>query len=154
MRGRGGAATTGGHRQWSSLVEPREHAVRTGRRQHGVRGAVVVGGALYAGLLGLVGDAAVTVSTCGAGQAQALHEQLEAGAADAVLDDGLACLVQCARVRLAGSALQVGDRVLEGVDRTFGVESREVAATELASVANATRVRPLLVAELADTVDP
>ena len=147
MRGRGGAATTGGHRQWSSLVEPREHAVRTGRRQHGVRGAVVVGGAL------LVGDAAVTVSTCGAGQAQALHEQLEAGAADAVLDDGLACLVQCARVRLAGSALQVGDRVLEGVDRTFGVEAREVAATELASVANATRVRRLLVAESADTVD-
>ncbi len=114
------------------------------------RTACMVGGALYAGLLGLVGEAALAVGTGGAGQA--LRQQLEAGAGDAVLDDGLACLVESARVRRAGSALQVGCRVLEGVDRTFDAEAREVAATELASGAGATRVRRSLVAESADTV--
>jgi hypothetical protein len=69
-----------------------------------------------------------------------------------VLDDCLACLVECARVLWAGPALQVGSRVLEGVDRTLGGEACEVAATEFACVAGTTHVLSMIVPETADKV--
>jgi len=113
----------------------------------------VVSGALDAGLCRLVGEAGLAVRAGEAGQAQTFLERLEAGAADAVLDDGPACLVESARVWRAGPAVQVGSRVLEGVDGALGAEARKVAASELARGAGAALVCCVsLVAEAADAV--
>jgi hypothetical protein len=131
----------------------RELAGRAGLRDDGTRGTVVVGGALDAGLRRLVGEAARAEGAGGAGQAQALCERLEAGAADAVLDGAPAGLAEGARVRRAGPAHQGGGGVLEGVGGTLGAEARAVVAAELAGGAGAAHVgRVAIVAEAADAV--